>query len=200
MLDPLPEVVTLMQPGASLSKVVSGAGRWRIRRSEFGQPFYCAILEGGCRLAISGQEPLTLQAHYFLLIPSAQDFTMTSLQPMPVEDEDTPAGPRDIRIGTQDILADVRLLVGHCTFGSPDAALLVSLMPQLVLARGERRLTTLVKLVSEEASGQPPAREVILAHLLQVLFIEALRSTTKTAASPGLLRGLGGERIAAVIR
>jgi AraC-like DNA-binding protein len=203
MLDPLAEVVTLLQPGASLSKVVSGAGTWRIRRSEFGQPFYCAILEGGCRLAISGQQPLTLQAHDFLLIPSAQDFTMTSLQPMPAEDEDTlpvEIRPRDIRIGTQGILADVRLLVGHCTFGSPDAALLVSLLPQLVLARGERRLTTLVELVSEEASGQRPAREVILAHLLQVLFIEALRSTTKTAASPGLLRGLGDERLAVAIR
>jgi transcriptional regulator GlxA family with amidase domain len=108
--------------------------------------------------------------------------------------------PREICIGTQGIPADVQLLVGHCTFGSPDRALLVSLLPQLLVVRGERRLTTLVELVTQEARGQRPAREVILAHLLEVLFIEALRSTSNTAASPGLLRGLGDERLAVAIR
>jgi AraC-like DNA-binding protein len=107
---------------------------------------------------------------------------------------------RNIRIGTQDVPAQVQLLVGHCTFGSPDAALLVSLLPQLVLVRGERRLAMLVELVTEEARGQRPAREVILARLLEVLFLEALRSTANTALSPGLLRGLGDERLAVAIR
>ena len=203
MFDPLAEVVNLLQPGASLSKVVSGAGPWRIRRSEFGQPFYCAVLEGGCRLAVAGRMPITLQAHDFLLIPSANDFTLSSLQPMGLEEADTvpiEIRPRVIRIGTDDAPADVQLLVGHCTFGSPDATLLVSLLPQLVFVRGERRLTTLVELVAEEARGQRPARAVILARLLEVLFIEALRSTANTAASSGLLRGLGDERLALAIR
>ena len=46
MFDPLAEVVTLLQPSASLSKIVSGAGAWRVQRSVHGQPFYCAILQG----------------------------------------------------------------------------------------------------------------------------------------------------------
>lgn len=54
--------------------------------------------------------------------------------------------------------------------------------------------------MTEEARGQRPAREVILAHLLEVLFIEALRSTASATASPGLLRGLGDERLAVAIR
>jgi AraC-like DNA-binding protein len=203
MLDPLAEVVTLLQPAASFSKVVSGAGAWRVRRSVHGQPFYCAILEGGCRLSVAGQPPITLQASDFVLIPAAYDFAMMSLQPMTAEDGDTlpvEIRPRDIRVGTQDVAPEVQLLVGHCTFGSPDAALLVSLLPQLVHVRGERRLATLVELVTEEARGQRPARDVILAHLLEVLFIEALRSTANTAASPGLLRGLSDERLAVAIR
>ena len=39
MIDPLAEVVTLLQPAATLSKVVGGAGRWRLRRTDAGQPF-----------------------------------------------------------------------------------------------------------------------------------------------------------------
>jgi AraC-like DNA-binding protein len=203
MFDPLTEVVTLLQPCASVSKVVSGAGTWRIRRTETGQPFYCAILEGGCRLSVTGHPTITLQTSDFVLIPAASDFAMASLEPMADEEPDTvpvELRPRDIRIGAPDVPAEVQLLVGHCTFGSPDATLLVSLLPQLVHVRGERRLTTLVELVTEEARGQRPARDVILAHLLEVLFIEALRATTNTATSPSLLRGLGDERLAVAIR
>ena len=39
-----------------------------------------------------------------------------------------------------------------------------------------------------------------MAHLLEVLFIEALRSTAVTRASAGLLRGLADERLAVAIR
>jgi AraC-like DNA-binding protein len=92
------------------------------------------------------------------------------------------------------------MLIGHCTFGSPDAALLVSLLPRLVHLRDQRRLGTLVELLREESRERRPARDVILARLLEVLLIEALRSTTGTGDSSGLLGGLADERVAAAIR
>ena len=203
MIDPLAEVVALLQPGAQFSKVVSGAGPWRVHRSEAGQPFYCVILDGSCRLAVDGHEPITLQQGDFVLIPSAYRFTMSSLDPATADDLDTapvalPNG--EFRLGVQGVPHDVLLLLGYCEFGSPDAALLVSLLPQIVHVRGEARLATLVQLVGEESRGQRPARDVILARLLEVLFIEALRSTAGTAASPGLLRGLADGRLAVAIR
>ncbi len=203
MFDPLAEVVTLLQPSASLSKIVSGAGAWRVQRSVHGQPFYCAILQGGSRLSTPGHSPITLQAGDFVLIPAAYDFEMMSLQPLADGDgERAPleVRPRDIRVGPLDAPVDVQVLVGHCAFGSPDAALLVSLLPQLIHVRGEPRLATLVGLVTEEARAQRPARDVILARLLEVLFIEALRCTATDAAPPGLLRGLSDERLAMALR
>jgi AraC-like DNA-binding protein len=203
MVDPFAEVVRLLQPVATFSKVVSGAGLWRVRRSEAGRPFYCAILDGSCRLAVDGREPITLQEGDFVLIPSAHDFTVSSLEPVASDDIDTPPVALldgEFRVGIQSGPPDVRLLVGHCIFGSPDAALLVSLLPQLVHVRGEGRLTTLVRLVGEESRELRPARDVILARLLEVLLIEALRSSAGTAASPGLLRGLADGRLAVAIR
>jgi AraC-like DNA-binding protein len=202
MIDPLAEVVTLLQPGAPFSKVVSGAGPWRVRRSQAGQPFYCVTLEGSCRLAVVGHEPITLEPGDFVLIPSAYDFSVSSHEPPP-EDVDTahialPGG--GFRLGVQSGPPEVRMLVGHCVFGSPDAALLVSLLPRLVHVRGEKRLATLVQLVGEESREQRPARDVVLERLLEVLLIEALRSTADTTASPGLLRGLADGRLAAAIR
>jgi len=114
---------------------------------------------------------------------------------MPVE-----LRPGLFRFGKQEGPPDIRLLVGYCAFGSTDASLLVSLLPRLVLVRGERRLTTLVELVAEEFRADRPGREVVLARLVEVLLIEALRSTSGPAASPGLLRGLNDERLAVALR
>lgn len=211
MVDPLAEVVTLLQPQARYSKVVGGAGGWRIRRAESGQPFYCVLLDGGCHLTLDGQAPLELRQGDFVLIPAAQGYTMSSLAPAAPQAADSvpvelPEG--QFRLGDPDGPPQVLLLVGHCAFGSPDAALLVSLLPQLIHVRGVHRLATLVQLVTEESRARRPGREVILAHLLEVLLIEALRSTAEkdadngaeNLAAPGLLRGLADDRLAAALR
>lgn len=203
LIDPLTEIVTLLQPQARFSKVVGAAGSWRVRRTEAGRPFYCAILEGSCRLVADGQEPIDLQAGDFVLIPAAHGFTMSSAVPLASDAIDsTPMALSDgaFRLGRPAGPPEVVMLVGYCDFASPDAALLVSLLPQLIHVRGESRLATLVQLVGEESRGTRPAREVILARLLEVLLIEALRSTGRTAASAGLLRGLADRRLAAAIR
>jgi AraC-like DNA-binding protein/mannose-6-phosphate isomerase-like protein (cupin superfamily) len=203
MGDPLAEVVMLLRPRAAFSKLVSAAGRWRVRRTAVAQPFYCVILEGGSHLEVDGHAPVELQQGDFVLVPSAHSFTMSSLAPPPpaaAAVEPVVLGDGAIRLGERDAPIDLQILVGYCTFGSPDAALLVSLLPQLVHVRGEKRLSTLVQLVGEESRTARPARDVVLARLLEVLLIEALRSAAGTTASPGLLRGLADERLAVALR
>jgi AraC-like DNA-binding protein/mannose-6-phosphate isomerase-like protein (cupin superfamily) len=203
MIDPLAEIVTLLQPAARFSKVVVGAGRWRVHREEVGQPFYCVVIDGSCRLTVDDDAPITLHAGAFVLIPAAQNFTMTSQEPLAPEDVDSPPMPLpdgEFRLGIPAGPPDVRLLVGHCSFVSPDAALLVSLLPRLVHVRDDNRLAAVVQLVADESRARRPARDVILSRLLEVLFIEALRSGAGTAASPGLLHGLADARLAEAIR
>lgn len=201
MIDPLAEVVTLLQPGTPFSKVVSAAGTWGIRRSVSGDPFYCVILKGTCWLTMDGKAPLLLQQDDFVLIPAAEGFIMTSQQRIAADDFCLPVAlqPGHFRLGAQSGQPEVQTLVGHCVFGSPDASLLVSLLPELVHIRGEKRLATLLQLVGDECRAQRPAREVVLARLLEVMLIEALRSTSEAAASPGLLRGMADERLASAI-
>ncbi|MGQ9371274.1 AraC family transcriptional regulator [Azospirillum sp. ST 5-10] len=203
MTDPLAQVVGLLRPSAAFSKLVHGAGAWLVRRAEAGRPFYGTILDGSCRLAVAGQEPLVLTKDDFVLIPAAHDFTVSSLAPAPATNVQTvpvELRPGVYRLGDHAGPPDVRMVVGYCAFGSTDAALLVSLLPRLVHVRGETRLATLVQLVDEEARGARPARDVILARLIEVLLIEALRSKAGPAAPPGLLRGLGDDRLAGALR
>ena len=202
MIDPLAEVVSLLQPGAPFSKLVSARGRWRVRRSEAGRVFYCLVLEGACRLAVAGHEPMQLEKGDFVLVPAAYDFSVSSLEPPAKNVETVPAALPDgeFRLGLERGQPDVRMLVGHCAFGSPDATLLVSLLPRLVHVRGQDRLGTLVQLLREEFRERRAARDVILNRLLDLVLLEALRSTSGPLASPGLLRGLADERLAVAIR
>ncbi|WP_394792221.1 cupin domain-containing protein [Rhodoferax sp.] len=208
MVDPLAEVVALLQPQAPFSKLVVASAPWAVRRAETGRPFYFAVLEGGCHLTIDGpphSNTITLNAGDFALIPAARGFATSSLDRQPPgegESVTTPIAqmPGGARIGDPDGAVDVRMLVGNCVLGSPDAALLVSLLPQWVHVRGESRLSTLVQLVGDESRAARPAREIVMTRLLEVLLIEAFRSSASTSASPGLVRALADPKLALALR
>ncbi len=203
MVDPLADVIALLRPRAVFSKVISGAGAWGVRYSAFGQPSFCTLLEGRCLLAVQGQEPITLEAGDFVLMPATPGFTLSGFEPVePVAiDALQAAGAQgDLRHGRPDGPPDVRMLGGYFAFGSPDAALLVSLLPALLHVRGIERLSVLVRLVREESTEQRAGRELVLGRLVEVLLIEALRSTTGEGGPPGLLRGLADARLAAAMR
>lgn len=208
MVDPLAEVVSLLQPSTPFSKLVVASAPWAVRRAEMGRPFYFVMLEGSCHLTVDSQghrDTITLHAGDFVLIPAARSFATSSLdrQP-PCEGEiiTTPIVqiPGGARVGDPNGVVDARMLVGNCMFKSPDAAMLVSLLPQWVHIRGEQRLSTLVQLVGDESRSDRPGREIVTARLLEVLLIEALRSTASTAASPGLMRGLSDPKLALALR
>jgi AraC-like DNA-binding protein len=201
--DPLSEIIALLQPRTVFSKRISGAGRWGVRYSEFGHPSFCAVLEGRCRLAVDGHAALTLEAGDFLLLPATPGFTMSGFEPVTPERIDPKSAAAiagEVRHGTRGGRPDVRLLGGYFVFDSPDASLLVSLLPGLVHVRGTERLSILVRLVAEESAERRSGRELVLTRLVEVLLIEALRSTSSEDAPPGLLRGLGDERLAPAMR
>lgn len=95
---------------------------------------------------------------------------------------------------------EARQLIGHCTFASPDADLLVSLLPDLAVVRGEGRLTALTDLLRDETQADRPARNVVVEHLLQVILIEAFRSAATPQASRGLFLGLADRSIGPCLR
>ena len=203
MNDPLSEVITLLRPRSVFSKPISGAGRWGIRYSEFGQPSFCTVLEGSCRLAVDGHRALTLQAGDFVLLPATPGFTMSGFEPVLcaiVDPKVTPVPTGEVRHGKRGGRPDVRLLGGYFVFDSPDASLLVSLLPALVHVRGDERLSVLVRLVGEEASERRSGHDFALTRLVELLLIEALRSISGEDAQPGLLRGLADARLAPAIR
>jgi AraC-like DNA-binding protein len=208
MIDPLAEVVSLLQPSAPSSTLIEASAPWAMRRSETGCPTFSVVLQGSLNLTIDGatrSDTMTLQEGDFVLIPATRNFATSSLDQQPPgrgQIATTPirSTPGRVRIGDPNSAVDVRILVGNYVFASPEAALLVSLLPEWVHVHGERRLSTLVDLVGDESRMKRPARDIVVARLLEVLMIEALRSTASTAASPGLARGLSDARLSKALR
>jgi AraC-like DNA-binding protein len=203
MLDPLSDVIALLRPSTVFSKGISGAGRWAVRYSAFGYPSFCTILEGSCRLDVDGQPPVTLEAGDFLLLPATPGFIMSGFEPVePVAlDPHASAGMTgEVRHGTQDGTADVRMMGGYFMFASPDADLLVAQLPSVIHLRGAERLSALVQMMRGEADENRPGRDLVLTRLVELLLVEALRAVGGDKAPPGLLRGLGDARLAGAIR
>lgn len=200
--DPLAEIVTLLQPSTSFSKLVEYSGRWRIRRDVEGKPIFFAVLEGECRVVIDGQPSIVVQGGDFVLFPATVDQVIESIEPPPYGAAMIPTeiGDGRFRIGPVEGPTNLRMQVGICSFASPDAALLVSLLPAMVVARGEPRLATLMHLVGDEARKVRPGRELVLERLLEVLLIETLRCGTDSTSVPSVARGLSDERLVAALR
>ncbi|WP_426131923.1 cupin domain-containing protein [Pararhizobium sp. PWRC1-1] len=203
MTDPVAEVVSLLKPSPSISKLVTGGGQWLVERTELGSPFYCAVVEGHCRMTIIGREPMLLTAGDFVLVPEIFSFTMSSLEPPPrgALAQRLETSPGVFRLGDPEAPAEIKAMVGHCAFGSDDKALLVSLLPEVIHVQGEGRLMMLVGMINDETRADRTAREMVLHRLLEVLLIEALRSTASAAAAPpGLLRGMADPLLAPTLR
>jgi len=203
MVDPLSDVIALLKPAAIYAKGISGAGRWGVRYSAFGQPSFCIVMDGSCRLAVDGQTPLTLVAGDFVLLPATPGFVLSGFErvkPIRIDPKVAATQTGEVRHGRRGGAADVRLLGGYFSFASADAELLVSLLPELLHVRGAERLSVLVRLVSEESKARRAGRELVLSRLVEVLLVEALRAAPSNGAPAGLLRGLADERLAVAMR
>lgn len=205
--DPLSEVVRLLRPRAVFANVISGKGDWAVHYPAYGKPSFCIVLEGGCRLAIEGHAPFAIDTGDFILLPSTPAFTISSTTPaMPVV-RDPNALPNDgseVRYGDPQGAPDMRSLGGAFVFDgidveSRDPSLLVSLLPAVVHVHGATRLSQLVAMVAEETTHPQHGGHAALSRLVELLLIEAMRYTTAGSAPPGLLRGLGDERLAVAL-
>ncbi len=203
MADPLADIIRLLRPHAVFAKGISGAGRWGVRYSAFGRPGFAVVIEGSCRLAVDGEEELSIEAGDFVLLPMTPSFTLSGFEPVVprhVDPEEAAREVTEVRHGRQDGPPDVRIFGGYFEFDSENADLAASLLPAQIHIRGVERLSLLVRLLIAEAAADDPGRDLLLARYVEILLVESLRAAGASGAPPGLLRGLADTRLAAAIR
>lgn len=204
-LDPLEAIIPLLRPQVVLSKVVSGAGDWSIRKPQYAEPSFCLVLAGTCWLSPDNLEPIELAAGDFLLLPHTPSFVLASdpaLKPQEVDLLTT----SDSHYGPIDGPNLMRMLGGYFRFDRANAQLLIKLLPPTIHIRngepGSDRLSRIVDLISDEATAERPCREPLLERLVEVLLIEACRYRTErpTEGERGLIAGLADPQLGQALK
>lgn len=203
--DPLAAIISLLHPQTVLSKIVSGAGKWSIRKPRYEDPAFCLLLEGSCFLDPDGVGALELREGDFVLLPEMPGFTLASdlnISPTLVDFDHS----RETHYGIESGPLAMRMLGGYFRFDRANAPLLVKLLPPVIHIRreepGATRLCRIVELIGEETDTHRPGRALILERLVEVLLVEALRFRSASAArgEQGLLAGLSDPALARTLR
>ena len=188
--------MSLLRPEAVLSKVITGGGRWSVRKPRYGDPAFCLMLEGSCVLDADGLDPLELRQGDFLLLPQTPEFTLGAGGGVPPPFPGLDPPPHTPHRGESQPVT-MRMPGGYFRFDAANAPLLVALLPPLILVRadqpGAQRLHRLVELITGEADADGACRDIILQRLVEVLLIEAMRVHTAAdlgGAQRGLIAGL----------
>jgi AraC-like DNA-binding protein len=204
-LGPVETLVSLLRPKTVESKIISGAGEWSVREARYADPAFCVMLQGTCVLRLDGHEPLELHGGDFMLLTNMPAFVMSSGH------DAIPAGPAvepvngEARYGDRDAPATMRMLGGYFRFDPENAALLATLLPEIVLVRRydarASRLSRIVELIGEETESVAPC-DLILVRLVEVLLVEAmrLRSAPVVGVERGLVAGLDDPVLAPALR
>ncbi|WKD50071.1 AraC family transcriptional regulator [Microbulbifer spongiae] len=198
MKDPLSDIISLLRPVILDAKYAEASGVFRVYRDDVKGLFYCMLLEGHALLEVDGMEPVELRSGDFALVPDVVPYMFSSMDPpAPPDFRSFPTLHEDgvWRTGTSGGPVNLRQLMGYCRFNSPNSHMLLSLVPELFVVRGEKRLETLAELVREEVHAERPARNSVIDHLLQLVLIEAFRSNAEVNRSDGLFKGLADPHI-----
>ena len=203
-MDPLSDIIALLRPSAAVSKPITARGDWGVRYAAHDAPGYTIILHGRCWLTVEGLAPLRLEQGDFVLLPTTPAFAIGSRP----EVRGALREPTDAAIRHGDMIGDPDFvsLGGSFRIEPANAALLFALLPGLIhvpAAQGRaHRLGAIVELIVDECGADDPGRAAMLARLLEVLLIEALRrhGLESDAAKAGLLHGLRDPGLARALR
>jgi len=201
-MDPLSDVISLLQPSTAISKPIRGRGRWGVRYAAYDAPGFTIIVEGTCWIAFEGKDPVKFEKGDFLLLPSTPPFSLSSHPGIDCELR----APMDIAIrhGDPDGEPDFVALGGTFRIEPVNAPLLVALLPSVIhvpVSQGRSgRLGKVIELIMEECENEDPGKEMVLQRLLEVLLVEALRWHGIAHGAAGLLSGMRDPVLARVLR
>ncbi len=206
-MDALAAIVTLLKPQAIGTKIIHGAGRWSVRYPAFGQPGFALVLKGSCWLAVDGIPATMLEAGDFVLFPAMPGFTMGSdLKIKPSSMNPAPSEPQveEVFHGDTAMEPSVGMLGGYFAFDPINASMLLDFLPEMLHIRATdpaiNSVAAIVDLLQREARGNRAGRALVLARLIEVMLVEALRSAPADITATGLLAGLRDPRLAVVLR
>ncbi|MFB8752611.1 AraC family transcriptional regulator [Streptomyces parvulus] len=196
-MDPLEDVLTLLETRSRLSAGLVAGGRWAVRFDAPPVVKFNAVRKGSCQLVVDGvPEPFELAEGDCYLLTRPRSYILRSdPETDPVEGSTVFAGAVDgiARAGQG---SDVFLLGGGFAFSNRAQDLLLGQLPPVLhVSAGTPHAETVrwaLAAINQELTGRPMAGALVAEHLAVVMLVHMLRlhleQSPRTAS--GWLSGL----------
>ncbi|MFE0548025.1 AraC family transcriptional regulator [Streptomyces pilosus] len=179
-MDPLEDVLTLLETRGHLSTSLAAGGRWAVRFDPHRGVKFNAVRRGSCLLEIDGaDEPIALAEGDCYLLARQRPFTLRSdpgTAPVPAGPLFARAEGGVARAGAGD---DVFLVGGRFSFGTRAQELLLDRLPPVIHIPAATRQAETVQwaltAIERELSDEQPAATLVAEHLAVVMLVHALR-------------------------
>lgn len=205
-MDPLSDVLSLLQPRSYMFRGLDAAGRWSLRFPPIDGIRCYAFVSGECWLVVDGaDDPVHLTTGDCILLTRRQSFRITSDPTLPPDDAVTfLAGAREGGVATVNGGGEVIGLGGFFTFDGPHAGVLLALLPPVVHIRNESDRAALrwsMEMMMRELREPRPGGSLVPRHLGQIMLVLALRLQLAEGpkAGVGWLFALADKRMGAAI-
>ncbi|MEV8373188.1 AraC family transcriptional regulator [Kribbella sp. NPDC056861] len=204
-MDPLSEMLALLNVEAALPSRLEAAGDWALQFDGYADIKVGAVLAGSCWITAAGSEPLLLATGDCYLVASARAFgAASSLDVLPVDGHavfEAGGYPETVYYQTTAGAPDQTIIVGGAVnFDRTTAALLLDHLPTTVRIAADSKpaaaLRPLLELLGEEFAHAEPGAASVRDQLTKVLFVHALRAMIASDNRPsGWLGALGDPSI-----
>ncbi|MFG2452819.1 AraC family transcriptional regulator [Streptomyces sp. NPDC048512] len=205
-MDPLEDVLDLLETRSHLSTSLIAGGEWAVR---FDAPLdvkFNAVRRGHCWLEVEGHgAPIELAAGDCYLLTRPRPFTLRSSPKAPEVDARTVFARAEhgvARTGTGD---DVLLIGGRFTFSEPGQELLLASLPPVIhLPAGTAHAETVewaLTVIERELLLRPVASDLVAEHLAMVMLVYVLRLhlAREPQSVSGWLAGMTDPAVAAAL-
>ena len=198
-MDPLSDVISLLEPRSYLVGGFEAGGDWSIRFDPFNGIKCYAVTAGACWLAIEGAgEPVLLEKGDCFLLPRGWPFRVASDLTLPAEDWKRHfLGSRDGELVKLNDSRGVTVLGGHFQLAGPQLEMLLGMLPPIVHLRRESERKTLrwaFDRMGQELTEAKPGSFLIIQQLVYMIFVQALRLHLDERNGVGWLFALSDNR------
>ena len=205
-MDPLSDVLSLLQPSAAVAGGFDVGGAFSIGFDRFSGIKCYALVSGACWLCIEGAaQPVWLAAGDCFLLPSGRPFHLTNdMRLMPVAAAAYFGTTRGGGVAVINGGGAMFVAGGHFSLSGGDACMLLGVLPPVVHIREEADRAALrwcLDRMRQEMRAQLPGGYLVMQHLAHMMLVQALRLHLGEGAKGGVgwLFALADKRIAAAI-
>jgi AraC-like DNA-binding protein len=204
-MDALSEIISFLRPKAAITGVTEGHSPWGILFSGYDYVKFGFISEGNCWLRYNGKQNILLEeGDAWILIKPLEFRVGSELQGPTVNSQDFFKGPGPRHIsGKKTSKSEKCVVFGGCLyFDHMNSDLVLDNLPPVIVLKKDHvsnSLKSILGVLQHESQTSSMGSKVVIETLIQLIFVEAIRTMDFEKLKIGILKGLNHPEIYKVI-